>query len=200
MIALIDNGHGRETPGKRSPDGRLREWLWTRETADILIAMLREKGIEARRIVPEERDVSIKGRCLRVNRVCAEAGKDNVLLVSLHLNAAGSGLDWREATGFTPWVAKSASDRSKRLARLLYGEAVRIGLRGNRWMPKDRYFTANFGILRGTLCPAVLTENLFMDNRDEAAFLTTAKGKETIAALHAEAIQAYVNETKGNRP
>ena len=26
MKVLIDNGHGENTPGKRSPDGRLREW------------------------------------------------------------------------------------------------------------------------------------------------------------------------------
>ena len=193
MVVLVDNGHGRETSGKRSPDGRLREWQWTRETADILTAMLRDNGIEARRIVTEERDISIAERCRRVNSVCAEHGKDNVLLVSLHLNAAGNGRQWHSASGFTPWIAKGASDGSKRLARLLYGEAVRLGLRGNRWMPKDKYFTANFGILRGTLCPAVLTENLFMDNREEAAWLMTDYGKMTIASLHVEAIQAYVN-------
>ena len=27
---LIDNGHGEETPGKRSPDGKFREYIWTR--------------------------------------------------------------------------------------------------------------------------------------------------------------------------
>lgn len=31
MKVLIDNGHGENTPGKRSPDGRLREWAYTRE-------------------------------------------------------------------------------------------------------------------------------------------------------------------------
>lgn len=30
MKILIDNGHGRETPGKRSPDGTLREYAWNR--------------------------------------------------------------------------------------------------------------------------------------------------------------------------
>lgn len=27
MKILIDNGHGENTPGKRSPDGKLREYL-----------------------------------------------------------------------------------------------------------------------------------------------------------------------------
>lgn len=35
MKILIDNGHGNNTPGKRSPDGRLLEWAYTREIADI---------------------------------------------------------------------------------------------------------------------------------------------------------------------
>ena len=39
MKVLIDNGHGSDTPGKRSPngrlrDGRLREYAYTREIAD----------------------------------------------------------------------------------------------------------------------------------------------------------------------
>ena len=28
MRILIDNGHGIETPGKRSPDGSFREYAW----------------------------------------------------------------------------------------------------------------------------------------------------------------------------
>ncbi len=34
MKVLIDNGHGSDTPGKRSPNGRLREYAYTREIAD----------------------------------------------------------------------------------------------------------------------------------------------------------------------
>lgn len=34
MKVLIDNGYGSDTPGKRSPDGRLREYAYTREIAD----------------------------------------------------------------------------------------------------------------------------------------------------------------------
>ena len=33
MKVLIDNGHGSDTPGKRSPNGRLREYAYTREIA-----------------------------------------------------------------------------------------------------------------------------------------------------------------------
>ena len=33
MKILIDNGHGSNTPGKCSPDGRLMEYSYTREIA-----------------------------------------------------------------------------------------------------------------------------------------------------------------------
>lgn len=45
MKILIDNGHGENTPGKCSPDGRLKEWIYTREIADRIVTGLREKGL-----------------------------------------------------------------------------------------------------------------------------------------------------------
>lgn len=38
MKIVIDNGHGRETAGKRSPDGRLLEWSYNREIARRVVA------------------------------------------------------------------------------------------------------------------------------------------------------------------
>ena len=44
MKVLIDNGHGENTKGKRSPDGKLREYAWTREIADMLVLELGKMG------------------------------------------------------------------------------------------------------------------------------------------------------------
>ena len=44
MKVLIDNGHGENTPGKRSPDGRLREWAYSREIADMVDGSGRPAG------------------------------------------------------------------------------------------------------------------------------------------------------------
>ena len=52
MKVLIDNGHGVETEGKRSPDGRLREYAYTREIADRVMNRLQTEGIESIRINP----------------------------------------------------------------------------------------------------------------------------------------------------
>ena len=44
MIILLDAGHGESTPGKRSPDGRLREYKYCREIANEVKKQLIDKG------------------------------------------------------------------------------------------------------------------------------------------------------------
>lgn len=80
MKILIDNGHGENTPGKRSPDGRFREYLYTREIAEEVVAELRRRGYEAERIVRENIDVALATRVRRINDVCKELGSANVIL------------------------------------------------------------------------------------------------------------------------
>ena len=193
MKVLIDNGHGVNTAGKRSPDGRLREYAWAREIASRLKQTLESMGIDAERIVPEEYDVSLGERCRRVNRICDSVGARNVLLVSIHINAAGSDRRWHSASGWSGWVYTKASSSSRTLAQLLYDAAEKRGLRGNRSVPACRYWTANFYILKNTNCPAVLTENLFQDNRNDVEFLLSEEGKQAIVDLHVEAIRKYIN-------
>ena len=89
-VILIDNGHGQDTKGKRSPDGLLMEWAFTRIIAERVAARMKALGIDARIIVPEKWDVSLTERVRRVNTVCRQVGAANVALVSIHVNAAGS--------------------------------------------------------------------------------------------------------------
>lgn len=192
MVILIDNGHGSNTSGKCSPDGKLREYAWARDIAKRLESSLTAKGYDARRIVPEEYDVPLFTRCRRVNAVCKEKGAKNCLLVSIHINAAKSDRNWHEASGWSGWVAPNASSNSKRLAQLLYTEAEKHNLKGNRSVPSCKYWTGNFAIVRDTNCPAVLTENLFQDNKKEVAFLMSENGKKTIVQLHVDGIINYI--------
>ena len=67
---LIDNGHGVNTPGKRSPDGRLLEWSYTREIARRVVAELQVQHYYASLLVPEEEDIMfwphIQGRTMLI--------------------------------------------------------------------------------------------------------------------------------------
>lgn len=191
MKILIDNGHGKDTSGKCSPDGRLLEWLYCREIATAIVSELCRLGYDAERIVTEDIDIRLAERCRRVNSICKQVGANNVLLISVHNNAAKSD-GWHGASGWSGWVAPNASLNSKRLATLLYEEAERLHLRGNRSVPKCKYWIGNFAIVRDTDCPAVLTENLFQDNKDEVDFLLSDEGKRAIVDLHVKGIINYI--------
>ena len=62
MKILLDNGHGIETPGKRSPDGRLREYAYTREIAARVNAGLNEIGLSSSLLVTQLADISLDER------------------------------------------------------------------------------------------------------------------------------------------
>ena len=91
MKIFIDNGHGLMTAGKRSPDGQFREPFYNREIARRVVSDLRDRGLDAELLVPEDDDISLAERVRRVNTACFPLGKQNVILVSIHVNAAGNG-------------------------------------------------------------------------------------------------------------
>lgn len=191
MIVLIDNGHGVETPGKRSPDGSLREYRYCRETAADVVGQLRTHGIDARLLVPEDEDVKLSVRARRANSFCNRYGKQNVLLVSIHNNAAGNGSRWMSARGWEAWTSPGETP-SDRLAACLYDAAERLLPSGTlmRGRPGKE---APFAILTRTVCPAVLTENLFQDNAADVAYLLSTEGRAAIARLHTEGILAFLS-------
>ena len=80
MTILIDNGHGSDTPGKRSPDGLFREYSYTRKIASRVVSELSDCGYDARLLVPEIEDIPLTERCRRVNAICDEVGTVNVIL------------------------------------------------------------------------------------------------------------------------
>jgi N-acetylmuramoyl-L-alanine amidase len=59
-------------------------------------------------------------------------------------------------------------------------------------MGKDRYKVKDLAMCRETICPAVLTENLFQDNRADVDYLLTDDGFNAIVGLHIAAIKRYV--------
>ena len=196
LVVIIDNGHGKNTPGKCAPDKSLFEWQWTREIASMLCMRLYGiNTIQTVILVPEEHDVSLKERVRRVNTIVHDAkiaGKE-VLLISIHINAAGHGT-WKTASGWSVWVSNNASDKSKQFAQIAYSEALSLGLKGNRVVPKEQYWSSNFYILKNTLCPAVLTENGFYTNQEDLAILESREGRRAITDLHVEGIIEYLTK------
>lgn len=192
MIILIDPGHGQDTAGKRSPDGRLREYKYAREIAAEVVKRLKAQGYNAQQLVTEENDISLGARCKRANDVCNHFGKTNVLVVSIHLDAAGMGASWFDARGFSARVSLNASARSKQLASHLFDSAQAQGLKTRFPKPGQKWWPQNLAICRDTDCAAVLTESGFMDNKQDVEFLLSDKGREATINLHVEGIINYI--------
>ena len=198
MKILIDNGHGINTPGKCSPDGKFREFKYTREIAIEVVKRLRAEGYDAERIVTEDADISLGQRCARVNAWCDRMGAKNVVLVSIHNNAAGNNGQWMAARGWEAWTSKGQTQGDK-LADCLYVAAKKHlpGMKIRTDMADgDMDKESNFTILYRSKCPACLTENLFQDNKEDVAYLLSAEGRNAIVDLHVEGIKQYVTQKK----
>jgi len=197
MKILIDNGHGKNTLGKRSPDEKLKEYQYTREIAQSIVNELITLGYDAERIVKEETDISLPERVKRVNTICDKEGKNNVLLVSIHCNAAGNG-DWMKARGWSAYTSKG-NTQSDILSEYLYEEAkinfVNLKIRTD-YSDKDSDWEENFYILKKTKCVAVLTENFFMDNKDDVEYLLSEEGKNAVIKTHVNGIINYIKNKK----
>lgn len=197
---LIDNGHGVETLGKRSPDGNFREYLYNREIAGAVVDHLKYRGYDAELLVPEVNDVSLNERCRRVNEICHKTGHKNLILVSVHVNAAGNGAEWMNARGWCCYTSKG-NTAADSLATSICEAAVKY-LPGHKMRfdhtDGDPDQERDFLILRNTTCPAVLTENLFMDNKEDVAFLKSDEGRKAIISLHVEGICNYLKSLKNS--
>lgn len=221
IIVLIDNGHGEDTPGKRSPDGRLREYLKSREIAKRIFAELNRRAtysdlpVAGRLLVPELKDISLRERCSRANSYCEKYGKDNVLLVSIHCNAAGEGYQWMSAGGWCAYTSPGQTKADALVTELWNAADERLkdykerfavlqaqGVYDRRqkpmradWSDGDPDYEACFYILTHTACPAVLTESLFQDNKADCDFLLSEEGTQAIVDLHVEGIINYIKKT-----
>ena len=194
MKILIDNGHGIQTKGKRSPDGKFLEYAYTREIARQVVTELKNKGYDSELLVPEDDDIPLSERVRRTNAHCQSLGKSNVILISLHLNAAGDGTKWMNATGWSCYTCKGQTE-SDRLADCLYKAAEQIlknkVIRTDYTRDGDPDWEENFYILRHSLCPAVLVEQFFMDNKKDFAYLISNEGKRNLIDVIVGGLEAF---------
>lgn len=202
MKILIDNGHGVNTSGKRSPDGKFMEYAFTRKVAAEVVTRLLAKGYDAELLVPEQHDIELPTRVARANAWCNKLGPRNVCLVSIHTNAAGSGNKWMTATGWEAWTSPGQTPGDK-LADCLYDEAERIlkplfphtnFLLRIDLSDGDKDKEGKLAILTGTKCAACLTENFFHDNKNDIAWLNSDCGFDSIVRLHVGGIIKYISK------
>ena len=157
---------------------------------------LRLRGYDAEKIVKETVDVPLSERTRRVNEICGKLGVSNVILISIHCNAAGNGSDWMKARGWSAYTSKGQT-KSDKIATCLYdvAESVFEEHKIRKDMSDgDPDWEENFYILQKTKCPAVLTENFFQDNKDDVEFLLSPDGKRKVVQVHVDGLIKYLSK------
>lgn len=198
LVILLDNGHSRLTPGKCSPDKMFYEYEFNRDIVDRVSMALKLNNIPYHIITPEvDPDISLTERANRINRYCTQYGPENCLMISVHANAAGNG-SWMNARGWSVYTTKGLTNSDK-YADILYKHATLIlpayqqSVRDSH-LPYTHSWEENFTILYKSRCPAVLTENMFYDNKEDLKFLQSNVGRAAITKIHIDAIKEMVYE------
>lgn len=196
LTVILDAGHGKETPGKRSPKldngNRLFEWKFTREICNKIYCLLQSEGIKCIIANRDDVDYKLSERATRINNLYNKEKKLGhlAIMISVHGNACGNG-DWKTAYGWEVFSTKGTTNSDK-LAKCFCNVFKNIfpdkRLRGHK--------EENFTIIYKTNCPCVLTENFFYDNKEECELMLSEEGQMKIAELHVEAIKEYIKSFK----
>ena len=189
---ILSPGHGANTPGKRSPDNSLYEWEFNRRLTRKIAEGLDREKIPYILLDMGATDVSLQGRVARANTF----GK-NCLYISVHGNAAGDGSKWMNASGWAAYTSKgnTASDAMCEIFMHKAEEYLpEIGCKVRKWSSKKYGWEENFYVIKNTIMPAILTENLFYDNLQDIEVMKSEKGIEILAKIHIEAIKEILKE------
>jgi len=195
MYYVLDCGHALTTPGKRSPDHQFFEYEYNRIIGRRVAERLNDLGIEYCFTYPidEPYDLSLTSRANVANKVAREKGAGNVLLISIHSNAAGIGKEWMSAKGWSVWTTKGVT-KSDAYAEIFFEEARKVCAKYGRTTRQDKSdgdndWEANFTVIFKTICPSILIENFFYDNQEEMNWLLSEEGKTACTEIIVNSIR-----------
>lgn len=198
-IIILGTAHLKSTSGKCSPDKRLKEYAYSREIVDAVYKILQDLGYSVFVDIKEDdlkitTNQELSKRCQIVNNLHKKY--KNCIYISIHVNAASSDGKWHNATGWEAWTSKGKTESDK-IADYLY-KAAEQNLKGKK-IRKDTTDgdcdkESDLYVLKHTNCPAVLTENFFMDTKSDVDYLLSDEGFHQIVRLHVEGILNYIKD------
>lgn len=193
-LIVIDCGHNySDTNQKRSPireDGtRFYEYLSNRKIGVMLAKELDKLGIKyVWTIKPDDkRDMTLKKRVEVANAYSRGNGIKNTLFLSLHSDALGNSSEWYEsAVGYSIYTSKgtTTSDRYAKIFEEVAREILPKYGKKVRGCKEE-----NFYVIKNTLSPAILLEQLFYTSHSDLSFLDSDEGREVLVRIIVEAIK-----------
>ncbi|RPI00335.1 MAG: N-acetylmuramoyl-L-alanine amidase [Ignavibacteriae bacterium] len=175
----IDDGHGLETAGKRTPDGYI-ENNFNHFTKEFLKEELIFNGFTVVDASPDRSDNSLANRCEIANKAKAD------IFVSIHFNAMSG--TWGSWAGIETY-SYPGSEKGRKLATLVHQSLMKGTAMVDRGIK-----TAGFYVLKHTNMPAVLVECGFMDNKREALLMKSNEYRKECAIEICKGICKYFDK------
>ncbi|MCA0970848.1 N-acetylmuramoyl-L-alanine amidase [Halobacillus litoralis] len=187
-LVALDDGHGIHTAGKRTPIipelGRsIRENEFNRAVVRLLKKELERSGFDTLLVASTDEDVSLKNRVDLANTRRAD------IYVSIHYNAFDGSFSGSNPSGIEIYVYPGTLNKESGKLANAVGKYLRQGTKQNWRGIKE----ANFYVLRESMMPAILTENGYMDNKNEALLMVDENFQLEVAIEHAKGICEYFN-------
>lgn len=213
LMVHLDNGHGKATPGKRSPSATtgkgyktytaeqlsIYEYEYNRLVVKRVDEKLRQLGFKTFIVTPEvEGDIGLTTRASRSNNMVGRNPELKHIFISAHLNACGDGVTWYTGGNGSYWCTYTSKGQTggDKLADCFYDAAEEILPKFNKKIKTDlsdgdKDVEENFTVITKTVSPAVLVESLFMTNVDDVLFLKSDVGLNAIIDIYVKAIIKY---------
>lgn len=193
FLVALDDGHGANTAGKRSPLvpslGRsIRENEFNKSVVNLLEKELKRCGIDVLQLAPTDEDTPLTERTNKANSAKAD------ILVSIHFNAMGTTFGYSSAHGFSvhiqPELKANIHAAAHKLAKYISEE-----LKNNTKQVNRGIVGQNLHMTRESNMPAVLVECGFMDDEREALLMISAAFHKECAQEIAKGICRYLGVT-----
>lgn len=168
---FLDAGHGGKDPGACAFG--LKEKDLTLSIVKKIGKLLCDyEGVQVLYSRTGDTYPSLSERAAMANKACAD------LFISVHINATPSG------NGFETFIHTNASSKTVAYQNVLHPEVMKaIGNVKDRGKKR-----ANYAVLRQTDMPAILTENLFIDNPTDNKLLQQESFIDKVAEGHVNGV------------
>jgi N-acetylmuramoyl-L-alanine amidase len=177
------------THGNFHKDSIFYEGVKNRIVANLVIDNLEKDNIKVIKVYHEYNDTPLSARVNTANTMFKAGTKG--IYISEHSNATGD----HSARGISVWTSEGqtqsdvlAEDFIKRL-QLAHDNLGISRVMTDSKVDKDMDYEANFYVLKNTIMPSVLIENLFFDNYEDACMLMSEKYLTKYALLQTEWIK-----------
>lgn len=221
---ILNYGHAKNTPGKHSPkystltrydqeyfkqfpefgEDRFYEWMSNRVIGKKIATTLRERGWNVHEVYPEgDADMPLNTVVAKTNEICKKYKATNCVFVSIHSNALGNGTSWMSARGWCIYTTKGKTISDK-FADYVFKYAESEFKEQAQKVRKDMGdgdpdYEANFTVIKGAKCAAILTESFFYDNLHDLKYLVSDQGQHDIVWVHVQGIEDYIYNEKINK-